>query len=305
MTIFISYSFEDRSHYENISDAFEDAGLDYWKTGETRAGEHLSRQLQDAISRSELCVFLATRNSVASSWCNAELGAFWGARKRVLIFMADDLLSEADLPRQFQGHFLQKRIKGLVKDCKQYLAELAVEREEAAVDHRLTVQGLTREDLQSLIEDAIARSSSNTLAASAFLELEGQNPPAAHAELGEDRQRQLQRALHSFIGLSRVSVDESAPQRWPHAISVDTSTGHWRGYAKSAEYQSYNFVHTPCIFFQYDERFRVVAVSLCRWYVLFDDDSEKVQGLLAGVGRAQIGEVVARESPAKSPGNGA
>ncbi|MEO6165102.1 MAG: toll/interleukin-1 receptor domain-containing protein [Candidatus Binatia bacterium] len=292
MVIFVSYAFEDRAHFENITDALEDAGLEYWKTGDTRAGEQLSKQLQDAISHSALCIFIATRNSVASSWCNAELGAFWGAKKRVLIFIADDTLQEADLPKQFQGHFLQRRIKGLVKDCKQYLEELSSSGDAVGdPSEGVFLHKVTREDLTMLIEDAIFRSSSNSLAVSAFLELETRQVPAGNETISEDNTRSLQRTLHSFMGLSRSSVDETAPQRWPHAIAVQTTTGNWRGYAKTATWQSYNYVHTPCIFFKFDEKFHVEAIALFRWYVELDKGGETVGGLIAAVGKHEFGEL--------------
>ena len=293
MLIFVSYAFEDKAHFENITDALDAAGLEYWKTGETRAGEMLSKQLQDAISRSVLCIFIATRNSVASSWCNAELGAFWGSAKRVLIYIADDNLTEAELPRQFQGHFLQRRIKGLVKDCQQYLKEIRADQEAHVVSAGdVTLRGVSRDELVGLIEDAVFRSSSNSLAISAFLDLEAKPLPIGDAQVSEDGQRQIQQALTAFLGLTRPSVDDNAARRWPHAISVQTSTGDWRGYAQTANWRSYNYVHTPCLLFKYDDKFRVDSVVLCRWYVEFDRGGEALQGVLAAVGKSEIGSVV-------------
>jgi hypothetical protein len=237
-------------------------------------------------------VFIATRTSVSSPWCSAELGAFWGAKKRVLIFLADDSLEDTDLPRQFQGHFLQRRIKGLIKDCRQYLDELdAEQRLMGAPSGNTGVGNISREELTLLIEDAIFRATSNSLAASALLELEAQHTPSGDAEISQDGIKRLDRALHSFLGLMRSSLDASAPQLWPHAISVETSTGHWRGYAKTADWQSYNYVHTPCLFFRYDDKFRVVAVVLCRWYVELDRGGETVGGVIATAGNAELGQV--------------
>ena len=297
MLIFVSYAFEDKAHFENITDALADAGLDYWKTSETRAGELLSKQLQDAISRAALCVFIATRHSVSSSWCGAELGAFWGSAKRVLIYIADDNLTEAELPRQFQGHFLQRRIKGLVNDCRQYLEESRAEQDARGPSSGdVTLRGVSRDELAGLIEDAIFRSSSNSLAMSAFLDLEAKPLPSGDAEVSEDGQRQLQQVLTAFLGLTRPSVDDNASRRWPHAISVQTSTGDWRGYAKTAEWKSYNYVHTPCLLFRYDDKFRVESVVLCRWYVEFDRGGEAVKGVLAAAGKSELGTVVAPQT---------
>jgi hypothetical protein len=67
-------------------------------------GQSLADQLREAIRICDACVFLATKRSVESRWCMAELGAFWGAGKRVIVFLADPEIHEAHLPVQFQGN---------------------------------------------------------------------------------------------------------------------------------------------------------------------------------------------------------
>ena len=57
---------------------------------------------------------------MASSWCLAEIGAFWGGSKRVISFIADPEIGEAELPAQLKtdvwtrnvGHVLES-IRGL------------------------------------------------------------------------------------------------------------------------------------------------------------------------------------------------
>jgi hypothetical protein len=49
-------------------------------------------------------------------------------------------------------------------------------------------------------------------------------------------------------------------------------------------------VHTPCIFFRYDDRFRAVAVVLFRWCVELDKGGEAVRGVIAAAGKAELGE---------------
>lgn len=290
--IFISYAFEDRTHFDNVADQLDVAGLEYWKTGETRAGETLARQLQDAISRASLCIFIATRNSVASSWCSAELGAFWGARKRVLIYLADPGLDESDLPGQFRGHFLQGRIKSLVDDCRDYLASEETEPDDESSAH-LRLRDITRSELATLIEDAIYRSSSNSLTRAAFEDLVATVPPAGTETIDAQQQALLSSSLTRFLGLPKSSIEERAAERWPHAISIETSTGRWQGYAMTAEWQSYNYVHSPCLFFRFDDRLRVTAAALTRWYVELDRGGAAMQGLYAQVGDAELGTLTA------------
>ncbi len=67
------------------------------------AGQKLARQLREAIDQCDVCIFLATPRSIRSGWCLAELGAFWGAGKKVVIYVADPTVEETDLPPQFNG----------------------------------------------------------------------------------------------------------------------------------------------------------------------------------------------------------
>src|SRR5215210_7213881 len=103
MPVFISHSFEDKPEFDNIADALEQKGVEFWKPESLRAGASLSEQLRQSILEAEVCVFVATRRSVQSSWCGAELGAFWGAGKPVLIYIAEATLPEQELPKQFHG----------------------------------------------------------------------------------------------------------------------------------------------------------------------------------------------------------
>lgn len=64
----------------------------------------IGQSLADQLVRTcEACVFLATKCSVDSAWCMAELGAFWGAGKQVIVSLAEAAVREAQLPVQFPG----------------------------------------------------------------------------------------------------------------------------------------------------------------------------------------------------------
>jgi hypothetical protein len=131
MGVFISHSFEDRGQFDNIVDQLEEEGIPYWNPISMRGGTSLSEQLREAIAASEVCIFVATHRSVDSAWCGAELGAFWGAGKPVIIYLADSSLSEDKLPRQFQGHFLERRIRHVINAAKEYLDTTEVREEQS------------------------------------------------------------------------------------------------------------------------------------------------------------------------------
>lgn len=103
MPVFISHSQQDVAPFSSLCLAFDGAHIAYWDPNKMEQGMSLSGQLRKAIQECELCVFLATKRSLDSKWCSAEVGAFWGAGKRVIVYLADADVSEALLPPQFQG----------------------------------------------------------------------------------------------------------------------------------------------------------------------------------------------------------
>jgi hypothetical protein len=126
---FVSYSFEDKAKFDNILLAFENAGIPVWNSKEIAAGESLRDKLRSAIASCLACVFIATRNSVASGWCQAELGAFWGAAKPVIIYLDNGDLRGDELPKQFQSDKWATTIREVVNSVKQRLNETSVIRD--------------------------------------------------------------------------------------------------------------------------------------------------------------------------------
>jgi hypothetical protein len=104
MSIFVSHSQQDEAAYTNFCVALDASRVKRWDQQTMAVGQSLADQLKEAIRICDACVFLATKRSVESKWCMAELGAFWGAGKRVIVFLADPEISEAQLPVQFQGN---------------------------------------------------------------------------------------------------------------------------------------------------------------------------------------------------------
>ena len=90
---------------------------------EIRAGASLRAQLRLAVERCDACIFVATRRSLESSWCGAELGAFWGAGKPIVVYLADPSLPEGDLPPIVQGDVWERRISRLVVRAEEIISE--------------------------------------------------------------------------------------------------------------------------------------------------------------------------------------
>ena len=108
MSIFVSHSQQDEAAYSNFCLTLDGAGVERWDPAKMDIGQSLADQLREAIRICDACVFLATKRSVDSKWCMAELGAFWGAGKQVIGFLADPDISEQDLPAQFRGNLWTK-----------------------------------------------------------------------------------------------------------------------------------------------------------------------------------------------------
>jgi hypothetical protein len=114
MPVFISHSFKDEAIYTTLCMALDAAGIVRWNPESMSAGDSLSEQLRDAINACEVCVSIATRRSIESPWCLAELGAFWGSGKRVILFLVDPDLTETMLPPQFKGNLRAHTAQDLI-----------------------------------------------------------------------------------------------------------------------------------------------------------------------------------------------
>ena len=156
MTVFISHSFDDQSEFENVTDWLDRLTVPYWKPGEIKAGASLRGQLRQAISSCSVCIFVATHNSVASSWCGAELGAFWGAGIPVIVYLADSSLSEEALPSILQGDVWDKRLSRIASRA----AELVKDREGGGPKDTISpsdrVTSMTVEQLEKIIAGAVS-----------------------------------------------------------------------------------------------------------------------------------------------------
>ena len=201
MPIFISHDFENKPEFENITDALAQAGVPYWHPEEIHAGAPLRDQLRAAVSQCEACIFIATHFAVKSSWCGAELGAFWGAGKPVIIYLADSSLQEEHLPPYFKGDVWERRIARVVKRAKELLKNARPDDADEEAKDRAYVGDMTVDELQQLIAGAVSLAAAATKTSSR---------PAISDELG----RAAQDAAESVANVVR-----SAHPRPPHGPS--------------------------------------------------------------------------------------
>ena len=111
MSVFVSHSQQDEAVYSNFCLALDGSGTKRWDPATMAVGQSLADQLRKAIQICDACVFLATKRSVTSQWCMAELGAFWGAGKQVIVFLSDPDINDAQLPVQI--HWQRHQVPGV------------------------------------------------------------------------------------------------------------------------------------------------------------------------------------------------
>ena len=113
-SVFISHSHKNEASYSSLCLALDSSGVSRWDVSRLTLGRSLSDGLREAINECEICIFLATKRSIKSSWCLAELGAFWGAKKKVIIYQAEPDIEKSEIPPQFQGDLWTSDAKKLL-----------------------------------------------------------------------------------------------------------------------------------------------------------------------------------------------
>lgn len=155
MTVFISYSFDDQPDFENVADWLDNLSVPYWKPAEIRTGESLREQLHQVIGSCAACIFIATRNSVNSSWCNAELGAFWISRIPIITYLADSYLAHKDFPPIVQGDVWDQKLSHIAARA----AELVKEKERSgtgSISRSDKITNITVGQLEKIIAGAVS-----------------------------------------------------------------------------------------------------------------------------------------------------
>ncbi len=200
-----------------------------------RGGESLRDQLREAIETCDVCIFLATKQSTPSSWCSAELGAFWGARKKVIVYIADATLSDKDLPEQFKGDIWHRKIRDLVAEVKTTLMDAESTRlktvQKSDTSPRVgevsvpVFLNLIREILVTKAGEPVLSATMDALGET-LKNVSKQRATGTSADVIST----LQLYLSRLIGDSTLLLKSYGKGRWDYTFVVETTTGHWVGY---------------------------------------------------------------------------
>jgi CheY-like chemotaxis protein len=207
MTAFISHSFENKPEFENVTDALELRGVAFWNPAEIRPGASLREQLRSAVERCRLCIFIATRKSVDSSWCGAELGAFWGAGKPIIVYLAEASLTDDELPQIVQGDVWERRISKIADRAKEIVAQSSTEGGLRPPQRDSSVSQLTVEQLEKMIFGAVSLAAATAKDGAA---------PSNFEEVGSAVRSAAGKFLAGFKASETASRD--VPDNWHNKI---------------------------------------------------------------------------------------
>lgn len=205
MTAFISHWFENKPEFENVTDALDARGVAYWNPAEIRPGASLREQLRAAVERCSLCIFIASRKSIDSSWCGAELGAFWGAGKPIVVYLAEASLTDDELPQIVQGDVWERRISKIADRAKEIVAQSSTTGGSAKRDS--SVAQLTVEQLEKMLVGAVSLAAATAK--------EGAAPPSFE-EVGSAVRSAAGKVLAGFQASETAS--RGVPDDWHNRI---------------------------------------------------------------------------------------
>lgn len=88
---------------------------------EISAGENINHRLKNGVNESACCIFLLNSHSLVSPWCMAEVGSFWGAGKKIIIY---NIEPRCELPSYLTGIKVANTLSDIIDACKSVEAPL-------------------------------------------------------------------------------------------------------------------------------------------------------------------------------------
>lgn len=295
MNLFVSYSFKDDPKFQDVTRLLNDQKLPFFSTSELLSGASLADQLRDRIAECGVCIFIATHNSVKSAWCSAELGAFWGAGKHVVVYVADSNLKETQIPRQFNGHLLERNMHKVIDAARARLEALP------KGTHKTPerVPDLSIAQLRELVVEAAQVASQRNRMAQLVFNTVGFFDYRSTATF-EDQERWAHRLVQEFIGQSFPASLRSQANGWRYTFNAKTTTGSWHGYALHEESHADNMLdlYRQCLLLHVDAEEIVISAALVETVTLghralgMSSWTRRSKNVFALVGQDDLGEAI-------------
>jgi hypothetical protein len=255
MPTFISYSQKDEAAFTTLCLALEGQKIDYWDPKTMRVGASLKEQIRESIKKCDACIFLATHNSIDSEWCLAEMGAFWGAGKTVIVFMADSSLSENEVPVQFKGDLWTRDTRKVLESVKAELTAATERRKARLADKPKLVSAMTIDmlyDFISSIQVSYSRTTSEAMILLREMFSDNQADAAAFALP----------LLNGLVGAPAEILHSAGVRYWKYTFTLTTDTGEWVGFACSMINAASADGYNNCLLVRYDGKLCVAAVTV-------------------------------------------
>lgn len=256
MAAFISHSKKtDGAMFKALRAGLTGQGIKVWDPDSMGAGASLSDQLRDAIDSSDVCIFLATKNSIQSDWCMAEVGAFWGAGKAVIVYKADPDVDEALFPPQLQGDIWRDDYDFLVRDVKKIIFEAEERRKREAARRPRMVSEMTIAGLYDALM-SLRSTSLDGLPLTEAMRLIHENIFYNLADA--ENMRPL---IGRLVGHPQHIIEELAGRFWPTPFRLATDTGEWLGFARKFTSHELDRVYSNCLLILCDSERNCVAAT--------------------------------------------
>jgi len=272
--IFISHSSEDQISFRSLYRLLEAKGFRCWLPHNLELGKPLAGQLREAVLLCDACIFIATQRSIKSEWCLAELGAFWGAGKRVIGLTADPDLEENKLPPQMRGDLWTNDVDRILETIEKIHQEVEQEKNKRSEKEQnpKMVTDLSVADFIQLIHQ-ISPASTRPLALNDALKVVRRellkyyhiSPQASDIRL-------LGTSLKGVLEIEMSIVLSEVRKLWRIPMNVQTETGLWIGGALEEREGTSNYPPAPyaddyegCIFL-FEQNNRCVATTIVKRY---------------------------------------
>lgn len=134
--VFISHRIcaEDSNILAELKDKLKHHNISFNDLDALSANSHLSNVVMEQIDDSAMCVFIVTEQSLSSTWCQAEVGAFWGSAKEVFVYCPNTkLINDERIPPQLRGQLIISDLDVLVRKINNVQGNPAVSASEVTV----------------------------------------------------------------------------------------------------------------------------------------------------------------------------
>jgi hypothetical protein len=141
--VFISYPSESFDLASLLVDRLRNENIEVWfDQVHIRASQNISDRIRAGLEESICCIFVLSTYSLESKWCHAEVGAFWGSGKPIVIYPTQP---RCEVPSYLSGIRVANDLSEMVFAIKQIMQESVIAADDVALDTATLIKGgLTR-----------------------------------------------------------------------------------------------------------------------------------------------------------------